>query len=167
MSPRSTMALWLSRVALAAAGLVLLLIAAKFIAQPVEAAAASNIDLGSPLAVTNMRASFGAFPLGCSLVAFGALTSRRFHVGGLATVGAVLGSALIVRVYGAVVDGTLTESRTVLVAEAILFGLCLSAILAARLSGRHGNEAAVPTSMSGIVMPEAEATADSDPGATR
>ncbi len=165
MSPRSTMALWLSRVALAAAGLVLLLIAAKFIAQPVAAAAASNIHLGSSLAITNMRASFGAFPLGCALVAFGALTSRRYHVGGLAMVGAVLGSALIVRVYGVVVDGTLAESRTVLVAEAFLFGLCLSAILAAHLSSRHGNEAAVPASMSPTIMPEAAAVEDGGPGA--
>jgi hypothetical protein len=51
---------WVSRAVLLAALVVLTLIGRKFIGDPVGAAADSNIVLNSPLAVTNMRASFGA-----------------------------------------------------------------------------------------------------------
>jgi Prokaryotic cytochrome b561 len=55
---------WLNRFVLFAAALALAMIGRKFITDPVGAATASNMTLGSALAVTNMRASFGAFPLG-------------------------------------------------------------------------------------------------------
>ena len=58
---------WISRAVLLAAITVLSLISRKFIGHPVDAAAASDMTLGSPIAITNMRASFGAFPLGCAL----------------------------------------------------------------------------------------------------
>ena len=54
---------WVSRFVLLAALTVLTLISRKFISNPIDAAAASDMTLGSPLAVTNMWASFGAFPL--------------------------------------------------------------------------------------------------------
>jgi hypothetical protein len=127
---------WLSRLALGAAAFVLAMIARKFIVDPVGAAAASKISLGSALAVTNMRASFGAFPLGCALVAAGALTSRRRHLAGLATVASVIGAALAVRIYGVLIDATFRESRVVLAAEAGLLILALVAI-AAELKGRE------------------------------
>lgn len=120
---------WLSRIALAAAGLVLTMIAGKYIVDPVGAAAASQTSLGSPVAITNMRASFGAFPLGCALIAFGSLASPRFRLSGLATVATVIGSALAVRLGGIFVDGTFAESRPVLAAESILFAFSLAAIL--------------------------------------
>jgi hypothetical protein len=76
-----------------------------------------------------MRASFGAFPLGCALVAFASLRARRWHLSGLVTVAAVLGSALVVRLYGALADHTFQQSRTVLTAEALMFALSLAAIV--------------------------------------
>jgi hypothetical protein len=137
MSLLSRASLWLARLALGVSGAVLLLIAHKFISDPVGAAAASHTRLESAIAVTNMRASFGAFPLGVAIVALASLTSRRFYLSGLLSVSAVLFSALAVRTYGVVADGTLRESRTVLIAEASLLLLCFIAIGLGTASGRR------------------------------
>jgi hypothetical protein len=126
----SRIAPWLARIVLAGAAFILAMIARKFIADPVGAAAASQIHLGSALAMTNMRASFGAFPLGCALVAAGSLASSRFHLSGLVTVATVIGSALVVRLGGVLSDGTFAQSRTVLSAEAGLLLFSLLAIVA-------------------------------------
>jgi uncharacterized membrane protein YhaH (DUF805 family) len=125
---------WLGRLALGASGFILLMIAGKFIADPVGAAAQSGTHLDSAVAITNMRASFGAFPLGLALIAFASLTSRRLHLAGLSMVATVLACALSVRTYGILTDGTLAESRTVLLAEAVLLTLCLCAIVIALVS---------------------------------
>lgn len=135
---------WLGRIALGAAGLLLLMIAGKFITDPVDAAAQSGIRLGSPLALTNMRASFGAFPLGCALVALGSLKSRRWYVAGLSTVAAVLACALLVRIYGVVADNTFQESRTVLIAEAVMLTLSLAAIASERAGGQSQRQTTDP-----------------------
>jgi len=137
----SRIAPWLARIVLAGAAFILAMIARKFIADPVGAAAASQIHLGSALAMTNMRASFGAFPLGCALVAAGSLASSRFHLSGLVTVATVIGSALVVRLAGVLSDGTFAQSRTVLSAEAGLLLFSLLAIVAV-LSRRAAFKAA-------------------------
>ena len=57
---------WLGRLALASAAIVRSMIARKFILDPVGSAALSQTHLDAPIGITNMRASFGAFPLGSS-----------------------------------------------------------------------------------------------------
>lgn len=131
---------WLGRFALAAAGVVLLLVGSKFISDPAGAAAASHTVLGSAVAVTNMRASFGAFPLGCALVAFGSLASRRLHLVGLSVVATVLATVIAVRIFGIIVDATLRESLTVLSAETILLLLTTAAIVAEAASRQKGEK---------------------------
>jgi hypothetical protein len=118
---------WISRAVLLAALIVLALISRKFISNPLDAAAASNMTLGSPLAVTNMRASFGAFPLGCALFVLVCLVTSSLRKTGLAFVALIVGTALAVRVFGVVADGTLAESLRVLIAETVLLGLSLAA----------------------------------------
>jgi ABC-type amino acid transport system permease subunit len=124
---------WISRAVLLAAAL-LAAISRKFIGDPVGAAASSNIALNSPLAVTNMRASFGAFPLGCALFALVCLVTPSLRKTGLVFVALIIGTALIVRIFGVIVDGTFTESLHVLVAETVLLVLCLGAYMGERLS---------------------------------
>ena len=124
---------WLSRAVLLAALIVLFMISRKFIADPVNAAAASHIALNSPLAVTNMRASFGAFPLGCALFVLVCLVTSSLRQTGLAFVALIVGTALVVRVFGIISDGTFTESIPVLVAETVLFSLSLAAYAGERL----------------------------------
>jgi hypothetical protein len=125
---------WISRAVMLAALAVLTLISSKFIAHPLDAAAASNMTLGSPLAITNMRASFGAFPLGCALFVLVCLLTSSLRKTGLVFVALIVGTALVVRVFGIVADGTLTESLRVLVAEAVLLSLSLAAYAGERLA---------------------------------
>jgi hypothetical protein len=125
---------WISRVVLLAAVTVLALISRKFIGHPVDAAAASDMTLGSPLAITNMRASFGAFPLGCALFALVCLVTSSLRKTGLIFVALIVGTALAVRVFGVVADGTLTESLRVLIAETVLLGLSLAAYAGERFA---------------------------------
>jgi hypothetical protein len=124
---------WISRAVLFAALTVLALISRKFIGHPVDAAAASDMTLGSPLAITNMRASFGAFPLGCALFVLVCLVTSGLRKTGLAFVALIVGTALAVRVFGIVADGTLTESLRVLIAETVLLSLSLAAYAGERL----------------------------------
>lgn len=124
---------WISRAVLLAALTVLALISRKFIGHPVDAAAASDMTLGSPLAITNMRASFGAFPLGCALFVLVCLVTSSLRRTGLAFVALIVGTALAVRVFGIVADGTLTESLRVLIAETGLLSLSLAAYAGERL----------------------------------
>jgi hypothetical protein len=125
---------WISRTVMLAALVVLTLISRKFIAYPVDAAAASNITLGSPLAVTNMRASFGAFPLGCALFVLVCLVTSSLRKTGLVFVALIVGTALAVRIFGIVADGTLAESMRVVIAETLLLGLSLAAYAGERLA---------------------------------
>ena len=125
---------WISRVVLVFALTVLALISRKFISHPVDAAAASDMTLGSPLAITNMRASFGAFPLGCALFVAVCLFTSSLRKTGLVFVALIVGTALAVRVFGVVADGTLAESLRVLIAETVLLGLSLAAYAGERLA---------------------------------
>ena len=124
---------WTSRAVLLAALVVLALIGRKFIGDPVGAAAASDITLGSPLAVTNMRASFGAFPLGCALFLLICLVTSSLRKTGLVFVALIIGTALTVRLLGTLADGSLAQSVHLLVAEMVMLSLSLAAYLAERL----------------------------------
>jgi hypothetical protein len=125
---------WISRAVLLAAITVLSLISRKFIGHPVDAAAASDMTLGSPIAITNMRASFGAFPLGCALFVLVCLVTSSLRKTGLIFVALIVGTALVVRVFGVVADGTFAESLRVLIAETVLLGLALAAYTGERLA---------------------------------
>jgi hypothetical protein len=124
--------LWLARIALLLATLILAAIARKNILDPAAAAAASSMALQSPLAYTNMRASFGAFPLGCAVFTLTCLTRRRLYAIGLYFVLALIGTALLIRGYGVIVDGTIEPSLRVLVAESVIFLLSAAALTGMR-----------------------------------
>jgi len=123
------LSIWLSRLVLLSATVLLAMVGRKFIVDPVGSAGASGIVLSSAVAITNMRASFGAFHLACGLIAFSCLISRRRHFVGLLLIATVIGVALFVRVYGVATDHTLTASLRVLLAEGALFSLAVVAIL--------------------------------------
>lgn len=125
---------WASRAVMFAALVVLSLISNKFIGHPVDAAAASDITLGSPLAITNLRASFGAFPLGCALFLLVCLATTSLRRTGLVFVMLIIGTALAVRIFGVIADGTLVESLRLLTAETVLFSLSLAAYAGERLA---------------------------------
>jgi hypothetical protein len=124
---------WVSRAVLVAAFIVLTLISRKFIGHPADAAAASGITLGSKLAVTTMRASFGAFPLGCALFVLLCLVASSLRATGLVFVSLIVGTALAVRIFGVVADGTFAESVHLLIPETILLALSVAAYAGERL----------------------------------
>jgi hypothetical protein len=125
---------WISRAVLLAALVVLALIGRKFIGDPAGAAAASDMTLGSPLAITNMRASFGAFPLGCALFVLICLFTSSLRRTGLVFVALIIGTALAVRIFGTLADGSLAQSEHLLVAETAMLGLSLAAYVGERLA---------------------------------
>jgi hypothetical protein len=131
---------WFSRLVLLAATFVLAMIGRKFILDPVGAAAASNMTLGSPLAITNLRASFGAFPLGCAIFVLICLLSAGRRVTGLTFVATIVGTALVVRLFGIATDGTLSDSLRVLIAEGMLLTLSIAAIFAELTAGTSVRE---------------------------
>jgi Domain of unknown function (DUF4345) len=132
---------WFSRGVLIAATLILTLISRKFITDPVGAAAASAMTLDSPLAITNMRASFGAFPLGCAIFTLICLLSPHRRITGLYFVVTVIATALVVRLFGVVADGTFAESAQVLGAEAVLVILSVVALYLELAGGSLGTNA--------------------------
>jgi hypothetical protein len=125
---------WISRAVMIAAVVVLSQISNKFIGHPVNAAKASDIALGSPLAITNMRASFGAFPLGCVLFLLVCLATSSLRKTGLVFVMLIVGSALAVRIFGVVADGTFAESVHLLIPETVLLSLSFAAYAGERLA---------------------------------
>ena len=125
---------WISRAVLLAAFVVLALIGRKFIGDPIGAASASDTTLASPLAVTNMRASFGAFPLGCALFVLICLVTSSLRRTGLVFVALIIGTALAVRIFGTLVDGSLAQSVHLLIAEAVMTSLSTAAYVAERFA---------------------------------
>jgi hypothetical protein len=121
---------WFNRLVLLAATLIFALIGIRYITDPLGAAAATDISLGSALAVSTMRVGFGAFPLGCALIALACLVSPlRLHIG-LSFVATIFGVALAVRVFAILDDGTLQQSLALLSAEAILLTLSIIGLIA-------------------------------------
>jgi hypothetical protein len=129
---------WFSRVVLFLAGIIFTLIAVKFIGDPVGAATPSGILLTTPLAHTDMRVGFGAFPLGFAAIAFWCASSTRRLTMGLGLILTVIGLSLAVRIFGVMTDHTLTQSMPLLFAEGALFTLSMVAIIIESQRRRRG-----------------------------
>jgi hypothetical protein len=134
---------WFDRFVLLAATLIFALIGSRYIADPVGAAATTDISLGSALAISTMRVGFGAFPLGCALVALTCLLSPRRLRTGLSFVAVIFGVALAVRIFAIVGDGTLRESLTLLSAEALLLTLSIVGLVVDIGQQRQGSREAM------------------------
>jgi hypothetical protein len=137
------LSLWFDRFVLLAAALILALIGSRYIADPVGAAATTDISLGSALAISTMRVGFGAFPLGCALVALTCLLSPSRLRTGLFFVAVIFGVALAVRVFAILDDGTLKESLSLLSAEALLLTLSIVGLVLNIGQQRQGSREAM------------------------
>lgn len=116
---------WLARLCLAAPTLLFLRIGWKYLSAPAEVAAGSQMVLGSPAAVTDMRA-FGAIFLAFAAIAVFSLVSTRRLLTGLAIVTIVVGFATAARVLGMITDGATPETTFKLIAELVLLALALA-----------------------------------------
>ena len=119
-------AAWLERLCLAAPTLLFLRIGWKYLSDPAETAARSRIVLGSPEAVTDMRA-FGAIFLAFAAIALVSLVSTRRLLTGSMVIALVLGCAIVARALGIVADGAAPETTFKLIAEVVLL-LAIAAI---------------------------------------
>ncbi len=119
---------WLTRLILLPPTFVFTMIAFKYISHPAEMAATVGIALTTPLAATILRIGFGAFPLGCALFTISCLVSTRRLLTGLGFVATMMSVALVVRIFGIVVDGTLHESLRLVVAEVVLLVVTLAGV---------------------------------------
>jgi hypothetical protein len=116
---------WLERLCLVAPTLLFLRIGWKYLSAPAEVAAGSQIVLGSPEAVTDMRA-FGAIFLAFAAIALVSLASTRRLLAGLTIVAVVVAFATAARALGMIADGATPETSFKLIAEVVLLGLALA-----------------------------------------
>ena len=128
---------WLSRLILVPPTIIFALIASRYIMHPAQTAATVGISLNTALAVTIIRIGFGAFPLGCSVFTLSCLISANRLLTGLSFVSTMVGVALVVRIIGIVVDGTLRESLGLVGAETVLLVLCITGFFIESRRLRH------------------------------
>ena len=101
---------WINRLVLAAATLIFATIGLRYVADPVNASAATGVILTSPLASTVTRIGFGAFPLGFAIFNVWCLFSRTRVQAEVGLVVTVVSTAIAVRLLSLVTDGGAAES---------------------------------------------------------
>ncbi len=138
----STLSPWFSRLIIAAVTVLFTVIGLKFVIDPTTAAAGSGLSFASAVGYTTARAGIGGFPLSIAAILVFCLLSRRRHLAGLgviATVGAVI---LIIRLFSAMLDGTLAQSMHIIGPE---IGIVVLSFIAIRLERVSGALPALPT----------------------
>jgi hypothetical protein len=120
---------WIHRIVLAAATLVFTGIGMRYIADPVQAAAATGATLNTALAATTTRIGFGAFPIGIAIFTFTSLLSSRRLVAGVRLVAILVTSAIVVRLIGIIADGAVPASSRLFVPEGVILALALTGLI--------------------------------------
>ena len=145
MSTFARISPWLTRLVLLSATLLFAMIGRKYVFDPVAAVRNAGIVLNTPMALTTMRASFGAFPLACAASILACLFSARRNRIGLWFIAILIGIVLTVRLYGILEDGTLRENQPVLIAESVLFSITVVALVMGRaVTGSASTQAPAP-----------------------
>jgi hypothetical protein len=129
---------WLSRLIILAVAALFTMISLKFVFDPREAAANSGIIIQPGVGYTNTRAGFGGFPLGFAVILVFCLFSLRRLLAALSSIVTVAAVILAVRLYGAVEDGTFSQSAHLLIPEMILL---VVALLGVTLETKRRNRA--------------------------
>ena len=119
---------WISRVILLLSTAVFIMISIQPVADPVATAAAQGIAFTSALGATVFRVSFGGFPLGCAVFLVYCLISSRRTLTGLILSALVLGTLLVVRIYGMEVDSSVLQSMPLVKPEIVLVAIVLLGI---------------------------------------
>jgi hypothetical protein len=109
-------------------------IGSKYAGHPVLTASADQITLGSPAAITDMRA-IGALFFSCGLVTIFFLGTGRI-LAGLYFVLTVVGTVTLARIYGLFEDGSSPETLTKLKMELILLAIFTAGIILERIRRR-------------------------------
>ena len=120
--------IWFNRLVLAGATLVMTMIAARNLRDPIGATRPLDIALGSPTAVTIVRVGFGGFPLGFAVALFGCLIAARRLLIGVSLLLAVAGAATVARVQGLLLDGATPYNLALLRPEIAMVALSVVGI---------------------------------------
>jgi hypothetical protein len=129
-----------SQIVLALAAVLFFAIGAKYVFDPSGAAAAAGIAVASRVGITNMRAGVGGFSLGFAVIAAASVPRAKRSTMGRWFLVVVVGTVLLVRFIGATSDGSLAESRTVLIAEAVVTALGIGALALTRAGRRPARD---------------------------
>ena len=119
---------WVGRVVLGLAGLLLLRVGFGLMFDPVRAVTEQGIALPSPSAVTSMRAVGGGF-VGVGLLLLATLPSQRWIRSGLILLLTFAGALTAGRLVGLALDGPAPFTLKVLKPEVALVALSLLALL--------------------------------------
>jgi len=123
---------WATRLLLLFATVLFLLIGMKYLADPVDKAAADSILLGSIMAISRVRVGFGGFPLALSLILFGCLVSPGRLLSGLFVLATTVGVITAARLVGIAIDGPVEEAVRLLRVETVLLALSVALIFVER-----------------------------------
>ena len=116
-----------TRIPLVAFTVILTMIAFRYMANPVHAAAAAGIAFTSPGGITVARVGFAGFPLAFAAFFTECLFSERRILFGLRTELMLLGIVMGVRVFGMLLAHS-AESARLLIPETAMAFLCVFAI---------------------------------------
>jgi hypothetical protein len=129
---------FLRRAPLVMVTVIFTLISARYLSDPIRAAAAVGISFTSPGGITVARVGFAAFPLAFAILAFSCLISARRLLAGLYMVLTVVAVVIAVRILGMALDHSASQSARLLAPEFVLLTL---SVIAIRLeSGRRRAE---------------------------
>jgi hypothetical protein len=127
---------WLNRLILLAPLVIIAVITARIITDPVRSAAEHGMTLDSPVGLTNYRSGNGGIFLAFAIFTISCLVFTRRHLTGLSFLALMMGVVLAVRGVSVVIDGTLREQLSLLVAEAVFLTLSVVGVFL-ELARRH------------------------------
>ncbi len=119
---------WISKVIVLMSAAIFVMIAVEPLAHPLANAAAQSIAFTSSLGLTVFRVSFAGFPLGCAAFLAYCLLSNRRTLTGLIFAALILGTLLLVRIYGMEIDSTVQQSMPLVKPEIVLVAITLAGI---------------------------------------
>ena len=133
---------WLTRLMLLAPTAIFALIASRYLFDPIHAGAAVGLAFNTPMAITVARVGFGGFPLACSIFTLSCLVSTRRILTGLGFVALIMAVALIVRVSGMHVDGSVRDNMGLVRAESVMLVLFIIGVFIERARRNQLKQAA-------------------------
>jgi hypothetical protein len=128
---------WISRLVLLGATVVFSTIGLRYITDPVHASGETGVSLNSALASTTTRVGSGAFPLGFAIFTFACLISTRRLLTGFSLVATVITTAIVVRIFGIIVDGPAPASTKLLIPEGVMLTLSVAGMVLERVRRRY------------------------------
>jgi hypothetical protein len=129
---------WLSRLILLVVTALFTTLAWPALVDPVQAAAAHGVSIGSVEALSRVRIGFGAVPLASAIIAFVCLVWPRRILTGLYFVLIWVGVITVVRIIGVTINGPNDFDLRVLRPEIAILALTIVSIFIERGKQRRG-----------------------------